>query len=453
MTLAQAVRLALAHDPGVQQNAASLTLAVNNLAKQKGQSFPTLSGQLESMLQKSMNYNNYAVIGAVPQNVFSQNTAQVLSSQYTLNSGGLNFIQLDESKAQVSSSRATLQRSQDQLASSVTNNFFAIVQRQEAVLIDRSDLNYQTLLVENAQAKERAGVAAGVDVLRAQVAESKSRSTLVADEASVQDATESLAQSIGAPLDTSFAVPKTIPHPALPHGTVDGLVAIAEKERPDVASAAFNVRNTQLIRKGWDRELFPQVQLNAAFGNQFSPTTAVLEQQDINMQFAQNNAMLIAQGLPPLPLSERPVVPRGSPGFWQVQAISTFTLPLVDYGERRTEKINDDAQVASAQASLATVQGQAELDVRESFRSAQTALAQETYAQQETRLGTEAARIAQLQYANGIISYTDVSNAQQTSVQAQNDLVLARVSYVEAVVRLRVALGIFDPQAAVADLQ
>jgi outer membrane protein TolC len=91
--------------------------------------------------------------------------------------------------------------------------------------------------------------------------------------------------------------------------------------------------------------------------------------------------------------------------------------------------------------------------VRESFRSAQTALAQETYAQQETRLGTEAARIAQLQYANGIISYTDVSNAQQTSVQAQNDLVLARVSYVEAVVRLRVALGIFDPQAAVADLQ
>jgi outer membrane protein len=453
LTLSQAVSSALAHDPGVQQNAAALTLAVNNLAKQKGLTYPTLSGQLESQLQKSSNYNTFAVIGATPQNVFSQNTAQVISSQYLLNSGGLNFIQLGETKAQLAAAKATLQRSQDQIANSVTAGFYLIAQKNALVLIDQSDLHYQTILRENAQAKERAGVAAGVDVLRAQAAESKSLSTLVADQAAVKDAKESLAQQIGASLDTDFAVPQVIPQPVLPQGTVVSLVAIAEKERPDVASAAFNVHNAELIRKGWDRELFPQVQLNGSFGNQFSPTTAVLEQEQINMQFAQTNLLLISQGLPPIPLSQRQVVPRGSPGFWQIQALTTFTLPFVDYGARRTEKVNDDEQLASARASLANVQGQAALDVHESYRSAQTALAQEQYAHEESRLGIEAARIAQLQYKNGIATLTDVTQAQQTSVSAQGDLVNAQVGYVVAVVRLRIAIGIYDAQSAVADLK
>ena len=49
-----------------------------------------------------------------------------------------HVIQLDESKSQLSAARATLQRSQDQIATTDTNNFFAIAQRQSAVLIDRS---------------------------------------------------------------------------------------------------------------------------------------------------------------------------------------------------------------------------------------------------------------------------------------------------------------------------
>jgi outer membrane protein len=453
LTLSQSVSYALAHDPGVQQNAAALTLAVNNLAKQKGQTYPTVSGQLESMIQKSSNYNTFAVIGATPQNVFSQNTAQVISSQYTLNTGGLNFIQLNESKAQVNAADATLQRSQDQIANTVTTAFFNIAQKDALVTIDRSDLGYQKILLENAQAKEHAGVAAGVDVLRAQVSVAKSQSTLLSDESAVKDATESLAQIIGAPLDTAFAVPNDPPRPPLPHGTVDSLVIIAEKARPDVASAAFNVHDAELVRKGWSRELFPQIQLNGSFGNQFSPTTAVLEQEQINMQFAQTNELLISEGLPPIPLSQRQVVPRGSPGFWQIQALTTFTLPFVDYGERRTEKINDDKQLASARASLANVQGQAALDVHETYRAAQTAIAQEQYANEESRLGIEAARIAQLQYQNGIATLTDVTQAQQTSVTAQGDLVNARVGYVLAVVRLRIAIGIYDAQSAVADLK
>ena len=53
------------------------------------------------------------------------------------------------------------------------------------------------------------------------------------------------------------------------------------------------------------------------------------------------------------------VVQRGSFGFWALQAVSTFTLPLVDDNARHSERVNDDAQLASAQSTLSSTQRRA----------------------------------------------------------------------------------------------
>jgi len=83
---------------------------------------------------------------------------------------------------------------------------------------------------------------------------------------------------------------------------------------------------------------------------------------------------------------------------------------------------------------------------------AATALAQLTWAKQEAAYGTESARIAQLQYKSGVKTIYDVLQAQQAAQSALNDDVAARVNYVDAVVKLRVSLGTFSAQSAVADL-
>lgn len=453
LTLDQAVAFALAHNAGIAAKASALAQADNALARQKGQTYPTADAQLQSFLQKSSNYGGgYAVVGLEQQTVTSQNTASI-GTNYTINAGGLGFIQLAQSQAQDDAARADLKRAKDQIADAVTSAFYGIAQKDALVAVDKNDADYQHVLVENAQAKENAGVAAGVDVLRAQVAEKQSRSTLVAAQADAQNARESLAQEIGAPIDTGFAVPTAIAEPSLPNGSVDTLVSIAENARPDVASARYALRNARLQRRAYTRELFPSINLSAGFGNQFSPTTAVLEQSQIDQQFALTNQERISQGLPPLPASAKPVVPRGSAGYWQIQAVTTFTLPLVDYGARHTERASDDAAIANAEAALTAASGQAELDVRQSYRAAQTALAQLQFATDESRLGREAARIAQIQYQNGIIALSDVVQAEQTSVKAQSDLIAARVAYVSAVVKLRIALGTYDATSAVADLK
>ena len=443
MTLGDAVAFALDHSQTVSTQQAAVTLAQHNLALQRGVAYPTVNGSLQSWLSKSANYQgNYGVIGQTQQNVFSQNTAQVGIPNWNLTSGGFAFLTLAATRAQAQQAQNTLANTEDQIATSVTNSFYGIVQRKAIVVVDQAALDYQNALTNLARVRVKAGVAAGVDVLQALTSAAKSESSLVADRAAVEDAREALAQQIGAPLQTQFAAPNLVPQPPLPHGSVDSLVAIAQVNRPDIAAAHEAVLAANYTRRGWNVELFPAVQISAALGNQFSPTNAVFLQNQLSQE-------CLAGNMPPNCLG---IVSRGSAGYWFLQAISTFQLPLIDYNARHSERVNDDAQLASAKTAFEQSLLQAELDVRENYRAAATALAQLTWAKQEAAYGTESARIAQLQYKAGVKTIYDVLQAQQAAQSALNDDVAARVNYVDAVVKLRVSLGTFSAQSAVADL-
>ncbi len=87
--------------------------------------------------------------------------------------------------------------------------------------------------------------------------------------------------------------------------------------------------------------------------------------------------------------------------------------------------------------------------MRQALRAVQTAYANLATQREAQRLGAESARIAQLQYRNGLISLTDATAAEQSALSAANDLVAARVSYLDALARLRASVGVADPLAVV----
>jgi outer membrane protein TolC len=447
MTLPQAVAYALDHSSTVASQRAALTAAQHQLALQRGVAYPLVDAQLQSILAKSANYQgSFAVIGASQQSVVSQNTASVGISNWNLTTGGYSFLLVSAAKAQEEQAAKTLAYTEDQIATSVTNSFYAIVERRGLVAVDEFTLKYQNVLVNVASIKERAGAAAGVDVLQAKTSAAKSESTLIADRASVEDASQTLAQQIGAPILTTFAAPIHIPQPPIPHGTVDTLVSVAENSRPDVASAHQAVVAARYTRRSWNVELFPTISISAGLGNQFSPTSAVELQSELDSECHPPASVPPPQGCPLF-------APRGSFGYWSLQAVSTFSLPLIDYNARHSERVNDDAQLASAQSTYDQTVLQSDLDVRQSYRGAQTALGQLAWAKQETAFGIESARIAQLQYKAGVKTIYDVLQSQQAAQQAAVDDITARVDYVEAVVKLRVSLGTYDALTAVADLE
>ena len=426
LSLAGAVQYAMSHSPTIARQQAVVSQTRAAYVKARAQTLPGVNGTLQNTMQKSQNYSGYAIIGVPQANVYSQNVAQI-GTNYTFN-GGLSFLQSLSAKQAYAQAQADLRKTQQTVTNDVATAFYALATKDDTVRLDQGDVQYQAVLVRIAKAKVSAGVAAGVDVLSANAQEQKSRYTLAAADADAENARESLAQTIGAPLDTQFDVPSRVSQPPLPAKSVDQLIAIAQANRPEVTSASEAVAIARTNRRAADTDLIPQIQTFASFGNQFSPT--------INGAAFGGGAQLA----------------RGTPGFWQIGVTSTFTLPLLDWGARHANHVDLNNQIDAAQVNLQATREQVEIDVRQAYRSAQTALTQLASAQEESRYASEAARIAKLQYEHGIKTLTDVLAAQQSSLSAQSDEFTARVNYVDAIVKLRVALGLETPEQAVADL-
>lgn len=425
LTLPQAIDYALHHSSTIAQQQALVASAREQYVRARSGTLPNVVGQLQNQMQKSQNYSAYQIIGVPQASVFSQNSAS-LGTTYQF--GGAQVTQALLAKQQFDQARANLTQSTAQLTDTVSGDFYALAGNAESVQLDLGDVQYQQALVAVAQAKERAGVAAGVDVLSAKAQAEKSLYTLASAQSAQDDARETLAQVIGAPLDTTFAIPPTVAEPPLPEQPLDSLIATALANRPEIAAALQGVEIARTNRRAADSDLLPTVQTFAQIGNQFSPT------------FAGESAQL------------GQAVARGNPGYWNIGLTTTLAVPFWDWGARRAAHRDLDEQIAAAQTALDAAKSSVELDVRRQYRNAKTALAQVASAQEESRYAQEAARVAKLQYQNGIVTLVDVQQQEQSALSAQADLYNARIAYAGAIIKLRVALGIYEPHAAVADM-
>jgi outer membrane protein TolC len=423
--LRAAVRYALEHDPTVLNRRATVASNEATFARNHAAEFPTLAGTLQNQLAKTNGNNggSFSQFGLSQSQIFSQNTAQI-GSTFNLYNGSLAQINAQTAKRQVEASREDLRRSEQQLAADVTAAFYNAVQQREATRLAEGDRAYQQQLLDVARAQERVGRAAGVDVLRAQVNALRSEANLTSARATQVNAVESLAQRIGAPPDTPFALPEVLPEPPLPQTPVDALVAAALGSRADVASAREQIAVARLTDAAIETDRRPQLQLTGAFGNNETPGQTAIA------------------GIP----NQGPQ----RPGFWQIGATETLTVPFIEYGSRRAAHRAARAQLTAAEGALASVESGVATDVRQALRAVQTASANLATQREAQRLGAESARIAQLQYRNGLISLTDATAAEQSALSAANDLVAARVAYLNALARLRAAVGVADP-VAVAD--
>jgi outer membrane protein TolC len=434
LDLRAAVRFALDHNASIASRQATLANDEAQFAKDHSTEYPPVTGLLENQLIKQSNASSgslaqYGITSASALSTFSQNTAQI-GTQWTVYNGSYNQIFAQRAKRQVEADRDNLRRAQQQLVQDVSNAYYTVSVRRENVRLDFADEAYQAALLQVARDNERVGRAAGVDVLRSQVNALRAQATLATAQSDEATARESLAQTIGAPPEQAFVFADALPEPALPATPLAELVTTAEANRSDIAGAAADLANARLANSIIDTDRFPTLQLNAAFGNQFSPTQPAA-------------TVNLFTGLP-LPPSGR-----GSPGFWQIGATETLQIGFAEYGSRHAQHRAARYAIDSAQTALDTARYAVETDVRQALRGAQTAASNLTTAKQASALGAESARIAQLQYKNGLISLTDATQAERDNLSAQNDLVNARVNYIDAVVHLRVAVGTSDPPAIV----
>ena len=447
-----AVAFALHNAPSLLAQAA--TILENDLAytRNRAAEYPALTGELQNQISKQSNeVGNFAQFGLSPQNNFSENLAQIAAT-YNLYNGGAQLT-AEQSKRFTEASKFELRRQEEQLAIAVSNNFYALAAAHRVVLLDEADVRYQQALLDAARASESVGRVAGVDVLRARVAVTRSASALVQARVDETNEREALAVQVGAPSDTTFSVPEDVPEPPRPQIATSVLDSIARLNRPEILSAKATFAYAELGDATVDNDLRPAVQVGGSFGSQVSPTSLVQQQQQIDAEnasalasYQSETAMFPGVAFPvPVPI---PPVNRHAPGFWQFNITSTFQIPIYDYGVRAAAHHAARGQIESALASLYNAYDAVQADVNAAERNLDSADEKLQLAKDSSALATESARISQMQYKNGLISFTDATQTEQTALAAANDLVSARVTYVTALIRLRVALA--PPETAAA---
>jgi outer membrane protein TolC len=450
------VTYALTHAPSLFAQRATVASLDSTFQKARAAEYPTNAAQLQSQLSKQANESGqFAQYGLTPQSNFSQNTAQLTGSYNLIN--GSAQLNAQEARKQLLNASYELSRQQEQLVATVSAAFFTLAEDHGIIDVDRNDLAYQQALLDSAKAEYHVGRVAGVDVLRAQVAVAQSSSTLVQAQTDEANAREALAVQIGAPADTVFDLPSALPEPAVPKSPPRDLDTIAKMNRPEIAEARAALDASKLANAAVDNDLRPTVAISGAFGSQVSPTSFVSEQEEIDQSNASaiasyNQEKMLFPNATIAPPTLLPPVNRHVPGFWQIQILSNFSIPLYDYGQRAAAHHAAKAQIDSSLAGLYNAYDSVVSDVDTSRRNLDAASQRLAFAKQSSDLARETARIAQLQYRNGLISFTDATQTEQTALSAANTLVAARVTYINAFIKLRVALA--PPNAAsAADLR
>ncbi len=422
MTLEQSIDFALAHNPAVLKAVATAADAGASLARERSVTLPTINGVLQSDLAKSANSGQYAQIGAQVTPTFSQNTAALEATFSGLNL--TNIYQARSAKAAYDQANDQLFLAREQTTLDVETAFYRVVQDQQITEIANENVNYNKVLEEIAAVNFHAGKVAGLDQLKAQVAYTSAVEQYTSAEADQEDAREDMAQLIGAPMTQQFALPAAPPEPPLPDLDKKVLDVVALANRPEVAIAQAQLDSAYISNSLVDAPNRPNVQMTGAWGNQVSPT---------------NNAQLFnectAAGFPASQCQP------GSSHFYQLSVISTWSLPLVDYGTVHSGHVSAHREIDAQTTGLASAKQQALIDVDQAVRRLLVERDNLTLALKNVDVAKQAAYISAVQYRVGIISQTDVSAAQQTYLTAARQLLDAQVAYVLGIVRLKKATG------------
>jgi len=441
-----AVEYALTHAPALLTKEADVIGLLAVLNKQRAAEYPSILAQLENQMQESRNAaGSLAQFGLIPESRFSLNTAQIVS-QWTLYNGSLNQILSQEDRRRVESASADLRRSEQQTVGDTVAAFYELLGRRATTNLAVYDESYQRRLFAAARIAAHAGREAGVDVLRARVQVLRARAAVISAQAQERNTQEALALRIGASPDVAFLLPSRIPQPIQPVQSLSELTSKAQAQRPDSAIARADLAYAQLAQSAITTDLKPIVSLSGSFGSQVSPTSFGFQQEQIDAQNAAANAQYQLErqlaptaSIPP-PIFLPPVNRHGS-GFWQLGMNTSFNIPVLDYGQRANALHAARAQIIAASAMLINTRYAIDADVRQAVRNLAADFRILDLAQRSDALAVQSARIAQLQFNHGLISFTDVSQTEETATIAAADLVKARVAYATAFVRLRIALG------------
>ena len=307
----------------------------------------------------------------------------------------------------------------------VTSQYFDVIKRQKLLAAAEQAALRATSLTAASQARTRVGLATELDVLRAQVLESRLSAAVAAAAESLIAARDRLALAIGRGPDASLDVaPVDTTHLPASFGIVEepleDLVRTAAASRVEAVEARERVRDAARRASIARWNLLPPIALDVSYtrrGIGSSPATGLIVHSFLD--------------------------------GWHVGLNTSYSL---DQSAERAAAATADLSIGAAERAARAVEQGIAAEVRRLHRAWVAAASTIAIQQKAVDLAGRQLRLAEIRYERGLADNFDVVDAQTSVLQARSELITAELDRIVLALDLRRAAGLLDAGALIASL-
>ena len=251
----------------------------------------------------------------------------------------------------------------------------------------QSQLTTAQTTYDQAVNMRKAGIVAGIDVLRAQVElQLRQQQLLAARNRFAKDELD-LARAVGLPSGQEFNLADKMPYAPAPIVTLEKALADAYAHRADFQRAQALVRSAEASQRGATAEYYPTLGINGDYG-------------DIGRTFGHSHGTFTAA--------------------------ATLNIPIFQGNKVHADTLQAESLVARRRAELEDTRARVDSEVRKAFLDLQAAADQVQVTSKERDLATETVTQARDRFAAGVANNLEV-------VQAQESLATANETYIDSV--------------------
>ncbi len=279
------------------------------------------------------------------------------------------------------SAKFTLQDARELVVLVVGNEYLLTIASAARLDTAKAQLVTAQTIFQQTTDLKKAGVAAGIDVLRAQVQMQTQQQRVLASQDQYERQRMTLARTIGLPVSQQFQLTDTVPYAPLLPFDLEQALAQAYQHRPEYLAAESRTRAAELAVKAAKGEALPSVQVNGQMG---------------------------AQG--PAPGSSE-----------MIYSLSGgVRIPIFQGGRVKADVAEAEAQLRQSKMQLEDLRSRVEFEIRTALLDVKTSDEQVQVAKQQIGLAAEQLKEARDRYAAGVSGSLEVVQAQE-AVAAAND--------------------------------
>jgi outer membrane protein len=291
----------------------------------------------------------------------------------------------------------------EEVASRTGLNYLEALRADRAVVAAQANVELAQALLQLARDQRNAGVATGVDVIRAQTRLAEQQTGLAQAQTDSEQARLNLQRLIGLPLGSPLTLTDQLRFVEDPLPSVDAAVASAAHDRREIQVAEEENRVTQLELQSARAEHLPSLEVVGDYGSSgITPGSFDLPTRRVAVQLN---------------------VPIFNGGLTQGRVTAAASR------QRQTE------------LSLANIRGQVEEDVRLALATLRTAAVQVRAADESVTLAQRELEMARDRFRAGVADNLEVITAQTSLANARVSQVTALAQHNAARLNLAAALG------------